>query len=119
MSLRQLLNKLEEAKEQGSYAPSVIFASYTVRSLQRPWTSSTFVFTSWPSKQITMKFATMILVLALAAVSNAYVGPCFNQYVIKLLISQSLQYSISPRADPDQGIGNYCFCEGDGKPLTL
>ncbi|OIW31122.1 hypothetical protein CONLIGDRAFT_679855 [Coniochaeta ligniaria NRRL 30616] len=27
----------------------------------------------------------------------AQVGPCYNQ------------------ADPDNGIGNYCWCQGDGK----
>ncbi|TGO11124.1 hypothetical protein BTUL_0117g00410 [Botrytis tulipae] len=41
-------------------------------------------------------FATALIVTSLFAIGMAQVGPCLNQ------------------ADPDGGIGNYCYCEGDG-----
>ncbi|EIM90651.1 uncharacterized protein STEHIDRAFT_152362 [Stereum hirsutum FP-91666 SS1] len=42
-------------------------------------------------------FAPLLAVLALTTgVTLAQLGPCYNQ------------------ADPDNGIGNYCYCEGDG-----
>ncbi|KAI0125406.1 hypothetical protein BJ170DRAFT_637491 [Xylariales sp. AK1849] len=42
-----------------------------------------------------MKFFILSVVTALAYTAMAQ-GPCYNQ------------------ADPDQGIGNYCYCEGNG-----
>ncbi|KZT24200.1 hypothetical protein NEOLEDRAFT_1067848 [Neolentinus lepideus HHB14362 ss-1] len=42
-----------------------------------------------------MKFTSVLLPLVLATLALAQ-GPCYNQ------------------ADPDHGIGNYCYCEGNG-----
>ncbi|KAI0008448.1 hypothetical protein F4779DRAFT_618547 [Xylariaceae sp. FL0662B] len=43
-----------------------------------------------------MKLFTSFASFLLLGVVTAYVGPCYNH------------------ADPDSGIGNYCYCEGDG-----
>ncbi|KAI1149265.1 hypothetical protein F4825DRAFT_431069 [Nemania diffusa] len=43
-----------------------------------------------------MKAYTFLASFVLLGLTTAYVGPCFNQ------------------ADPDHGIGNYCYCQGDG-----
>ncbi|KZT24205.1 hypothetical protein NEOLEDRAFT_1179456 [Neolentinus lepideus HHB14362 ss-1] len=42
-----------------------------------------------------MKFISVLLPLVLATFALAQ-GPCYNM------------------ADPDHGIGNYCYCEGNG-----
>ncbi|EPQ57602.1 hypothetical protein GLOTRDRAFT_127959 [Gloeophyllum trabeum ATCC 11539] len=47
-----------------------------------------------------MKFFSIAIVpLVFAALASAQ-GPCYNQ------------------ADPDNGIGNYCYCEGNGLCYT-
>lgn len=52
----------------------------------------------------------------LFTVVTANQGFCENQYVatLTLWVYYSNQY-IKNRADPDSGIGNYCYCNGDGK----
>ncbi|KAI0871031.1 hypothetical protein GGS24DRAFT_504221 [Hypoxylon argillaceum] len=48
-----------------------------------------------------MKAYTFLASFVLLGLTTAYVGPCFNQ------------------ADPDHGIGNYCYCQGDEMSLFV
>lgn len=73
-----------------------------------------------------MKFSTLAPLLAILGYALAQ-GPCYNQFVAPLsLICLSSSHSTfqtvpcltTYRADPDNGIGNYCYCEGDSKSFA-
>jgi hypothetical protein len=64
--------------------------------------------------------ASLLAVFALISATWAQSGPCYNQYVSQtmrdFIYVEGYQTNTHFRADPQSGLGNYCYCEGDGRP---